>query len=374
MSTLLSLLLQLMACPSITPQDANCQPIIAARLAKQGFKVESIQIGQVSNLWARIGESGPLLVFAGHTDVVPPGPEKNWRFPPFKPTVKDGVLYGRGASDMKGAIAAMLIAVENFLATHKNFKGSIAFLLTSDEEGPAIDGTEKVIKLLQKRGVKIDYALVGEASSEHEIGDQIRIGRRGSLHGTLIVQGKQGHVAYPQAVINPIQRSLVALNTLSETVWDQGNADFPPTSFQLTYAQAGTGARNVVPGELDVYFNFRYSPAVSVAELKKRSKAILDTMKLPYELTWTIGAEPFLSKPGRLLQATQQAIHKVTGLKPTLSTAGGTSDARFIAPTGAEVLELGVQNATAHQVNEHVRVADVEKLGQIYQQILEELL
>jgi succinyl-diaminopimelate desuccinylase len=363
---------ELIARESVTPQDAGCQALIQQRLAACGFQNETLPFGKVQNLWSRRGHAAPLFCFAGHTDVVPPG--AGWQTPPFQPTVRDGMLYGRGAADMKGSLAAMITATERFVQKHPDHQGSIAYLLTSDEEGPAIQGTVEVIKTLQARGEQIDWCLVGEPSSSEQVGDVVKPGRRGSLSGALRVQGVQGHVAYPQLAQNPIHQAAPALAELVAIVWDQGTEYFPPTSFQITDVQAGTGASNVIPGELRVQFNLRYSTAITPDQIKQRVIELLQRHQLRYELTWTLSGQPFLTENGALLQATQAAIIAETGRTPTLSTAGGTSDARFIAPTGAQVLELGPCNATIHQVNECVSVSDLDQLSVIYERILENLL
>lgn len=374
MNDLIPLLEQLIACPSLTPNDAGCQKIISERLTQRGFHCEFMSFEDVDNLWARYGQKTPLVVFAGHTDVVPTGPLSDWQSQPFKPTVREEFLYGRGAADMKGALAAMIIAAENFVRENANFSGSLAFLITSDEEGPAINGTRKVLDALKARGEKIDYCVIGEPSSINEAGDQIRIGRRGSFHGKLVIHGKQGHVAHPHLAINPIHQAVLALHELAETVWDKGNENFPPTTFQITNIHGGTGATNVIPGHLEVLFNFRFSTAVTVQELAARTEAILNKHHLKYDIEWMLGGEPFLTRKGKLIDATQQAIKKIVGLDTKLSTGGGTSDGRFIAPTGAEVVELGTLHATAHHVNENVKIEDVRKLAAIYNQLLTILL
>ncbi len=363
----------LIACPSITPHEAGCHAILAERLQPLGFKLEALPFGQVDNFWARRGEEAPLLVFAGHTDVVPPGPSTAWTSPPFAPTERDGFLYGRGAVDMKGALAAMVIAVERFLKAHPSPQGSLAFLITSDEEGPSVDGTQKVIEILQKRKEKIAYCLIGEPSSEKQVGDQIRVGRRGSLQGKLSIYGKQGHIAYPTQD-NPIHNCLAALQKLTTTVWDEGNDFFPPTSFQISNLHAGTGALNVIPGELELRFNFRFSNAVTAIQLQNRVEAILKEQPLSFDLTWNLSGEPFLSKQGKLIEVAKKSIFEMTGAKPILSTGGGTSDGRFIAASGAEVIELGLAHASAHAINEAVNLADLEKLPLIYERILIHLL
>jgi len=369
----LVLLKQLIACPSITPNDAGCQNIIAERLRKIGFKIEHLEQNHVKNIWARLGTKAPLIVFAGHTDVVPTGPLANWQHDPFQPTEQEGKLFGRGATDMKSGLAAMIVASENFVAKNPNFNGSIGFLITSDEEGPSVDGTRHVIDILEKRKEKIDYCVVGEASSDKKLGDTIRVGRRGSLHGHLIVQGKQGHIAYPEKVINPIHKIAPIIVELTNTNWDQGNKFFPPTSFQISNIHAGTGAKNVVPGTLELFFNFRFSTASTIETLQQRVEQILNNYLIKYKINWECGAKPFLTKDGKLLTATESAILKVTGIKTNRSTAGGTSDGRFIAPTGAEVVEIGPISETAHQINEAVEISSLEPLTKIYQNILENI-
>ncbi len=373
MSAVIALSEALIRCPSVTPDDAGCQQIIRETLTPLGFQCDTMPFADVTNLWARYGKTGPLLVFAGHTDVVPPGPREDWQSDPFAPEIRDGYLYGRGASDMKSAIAAMMVATQRFISAYPAFHGSIAFLITSDEEAKAINGTRKVLEALATQQVTIDYAVVGEPSSDQAVGDQIRIGRRGSLHGKLIAHGKQGHVAHPHLANNPIHQSMAALHTLAHTEWDQGNADFPPTTLQITNINAGTGAANVIPGHLAALFNFRFSTAVTIAGLKQRVHELLDHHGLKYDLEWEVGADPFLTNRGKLVTATQAAIQTVTGRTVKLSTGGGTSDARFIAKTGAEVVELGVSHATAHHVDECVRVSDVEALVEIYEALLKKL-
>lgn len=375
MPATLALLEDLIRCPSLTPFDAGCQQLITKFLAALNFKLEPMRFGEVDNLWARLGETEPLIVFAGHTDVVPTGPKERWSNDPFIPTIRDGLLYGRGATDMKSGLAAMLVAAKNFITAHPTFKGSIGFLITSDEEGPSIDGTRKVIEVLEKRNEKINYCVIGEASSEKQLGDQVRVGRRGSLTGKLTVIGKQGHIAYPHIAINPIHLALPALLDLTKTDWDiVKNEAFPATSFQISNIRGGTGAANVIPGTMDVMFNFRYSSSVTPDILKARVAEILEKHQFKYELSWAVGGNVFLTQQGALIKATQQAIKKVTGLDPILSTGGGTSDGRFIAPTGAEVVEIGPLNTTAHQIDEHVRIDDLEPLTKIYENILMELL
>ncbi len=373
-SATLDLSLQLLRQPSVTPVDHNCQNLMAERLEKIGFKIESMRFDDVDNLWARKGTKAPVFCFAGHTDVVPTGNLDAWNTDPFVPEIRDGKLYGRGSADMKTALAAMVVASERFVAKHPDHKGSIAFLITSDEEGPSINGTVKVVETLEARQEKMTWCLVGEPSSTHKLGDIIKNGRRGSFNGVLTVKGKQGHVAYPHLAINPIHTASKAISELCETVWDHGNEYFPATSFQISNIQAGTGATNVVPGNMTVTFNFRYSTEVTADELKARVLEILDRHQVDYEIEWTLSGLPFLTPVGELVNAARQAIRNVTGVETELSTSGGTSDGRFIAPTGAQVLELGVLNATIHQINEHVDVADLEPLAEIYEQILEGLL
>lgn len=373
-SATLDLSLELLRQPSVTPVDHTCQNIMADRLAKAGFNIEHMRFEDVDNLWARRGTESPVFCFAGHTDVVPTGNLDAWNSAPFAPEIRDGKLYGRGSADMKTALAAMVIASERFTAKHPNHKGSIAFLITSDEEGPAINGTVKVIQALEERNEKMTWCLVGEPSSTHQLGDIIKNGRRGSLNARLTVKGKQGHVAYPHLAVNPIHTASKALAELCETVWDSGNEYFPATSFQISNLNAGTGATNVVPGVMTSLFNFRYSTEVTAEELKARTLEILDRNKVEYDIVWTHSGLPFLTPVGELVNAAQNAIRNVTGVEAELSTSGGTSDGRFIAPTGAQVLELGVLNASIHQIDEHVNVADLEPLAEIYEQILTGLL
>lgn len=374
MSTTLDLARELISRPSVTPNDAGCQALIAERLQAIGFTVKHLRFGEVDNLWARRGDMAPLFVFAGHTDVVPTGPEEKWQFPPFTPTLHEGLLYGRGAADMKGSVAAMVTACERFVAEHPNPQGSIALLLTSDEEGPAIDGTAKVINYLQENNQPIDWCLVGEPSSTERLGDVVKNGRRGSLNGLLTIHGVQGHVAYPQLADNPIHRFAPVLKTWCETQWDPGNDFFPPTTFQISNIKAGTGADNLIPGELEILFNFRYSSEVTHTQLQEQVTALLEQYQLNYNLTWRHSGPPFLTTPGTLVAATQKAIYEVCGYEAALSTAGGTSDGRFIAPTGAQVIEVGPNNTTIHKVNECVPVAELESLSVIYQKIMENLL
>lgn len=374
MSATLELAKDLISRASVTPEDAGCQQLMRARLAAIGFVVEDLPFAEVSNFWARRGDQPPLLVFAGHTDVVPSGPLDKWQSPPFSAELRDGLLYGRGAADMKGSLAAMVTACEAFVAQHPDHRGSLGFLITSDEEGPSVNGTVKVVEHLQARGEHIDLCLVGEPSSRERLGDVIKNGRRGSLNGTLTVRGKQGHVAYPHLVANPVHLAAPALAELTTIEWDRGNRFFPPTSFQISNIQAGTGAENVVPGELQVMFNLRYSTELDAAAIRQRVHALLDRHALDYTLAWRLSGEPFLTPAGELVAAARAAIHELTGIDTELSTSGGTSDGRFIAPTGAQVLELGPLNATIHQVNECVTVADLDRLSDIYRRILEKLL
>lgn len=374
MSSTLELAKALIARPSVTPEDGGCQALLAERLQKAGFKVEQMDAGGVKNLWARYGNTSPLFVFAGHTDVVPTGPDAEWKYPPFEPTEHDGFLYGRGAADMKGGLAAMVTAVENFLSKHSAVNGSIAFLITSDEEGVAEHGTRHVMQELQKRGEKIDYCIVGEPSSNKNLGDVIRVGRRGSLNGVLTVKGVQGHVAYPEIAVNPIHRALGALRELTEQRWDDGFETFPPTSFQVSNIHAGAGADNVIPGQLTARFNFRYCPAQTAQGLQTAVAKILDRRQLDWNIAWRESGQPFFTPDGTLTQAVDAAVREETGRQPEHSTGGGTSDGRFIAPSGAAVIELGVCNASIHQVNECVRIEELEKLSKIYGQILANLL
>lgn len=348
--------------------------LIQQQLDPLGFKAERMRFGDTDNLWTRRGKASPLFVFAGHTDVVPTGPEDEWDTPPFQATEKNGLLFGRGAADMKSSLAAMVTACERFIANHPDHAGSIAFLLTSDEEGPATDGTIKVVDTLVKRNEQIDWCVVGEPSSQDQLGDTVRNGRRGSLSGQLRVRGIQGHVAYPDKVVNPIHRLSPALAELVSTEWDQGNAYFPPTSFQVSNMHAGTGAENVVPGHIDVSFNLRFSSELTPEHIQDRVQSILDQHQLKYKLEWRLSGNPFLTEEGDLTQATQSAIQEVLGVRTSLSTGGGTSDGRFIAPTGAQVIELGPINASIHQINEHVNIKDIDLLSELYECILIRLL
>lgn len=373
-SAVISLATDLISCRSITPDDAGCQDIIAARLRSLGFVIEPLPFGPVTNLWARLGSGRPLFVFAGHTDVVPPGPEENWRNPPFMPAIIDGNLHGRGSADMKTAIAAMLVAVEAFVRKYPDFPGSIAFLITSDEEGIAVDGTVKVVEHLVRRGEAIDFCIVGESTCTRAVGDTVKNGRRGSLGGTLTVKGIQGHVAYPERASNPIHNFSAALAELCARRWDEGNEYFSPTTFQFSNLNSGTGADNVIPGDLTALFNFRFSSAITADELEAQVHAILDKYGFDYDLQWRLSGNPFLTRPGKLIDCVADAIAEVAGIRTELSTTGGTSDARFIAPTGAQVIELGLVNATIHKVDEHIKVTDAGILCRIYGRILELLL
>jgi succinyl-diaminopimelate desuccinylase len=359
---------------SVTPEDANCQDMLTERLERLGFTAEQMNFGEVKNLWLRKGTEAPLFVFAGHTDVVPTGPENNWTHPPFEAEIHDEVLFGRGSADMKGSIAAMATACERFLEQHPDHQGSIAFLITSDEEGPAIDGTIKVVETLEARDEKIDWCLVGEPTSTSTVGDVIKNGRRGSLGARLVVKGKQGHVAYPHLAINPIHRLAPALAELTAKEWDQGNKFFPPTTFQISNINGGTGATNVVPGHVDLLFNFRFSTEVMAEELSQEVEAILNSHELDYDIEWTLSGNPFLTPEGDLVDAMIAGIKEVMGIDTELSTSGGTSDGRFIAPTGAQVVELGPRNATIHQVDERVHVSELNNLSSIYEAILKNLL
>lgn len=374
MNPTLELAAELIRRRSITPDDAGCQELLANRLAASGFTIESMPFGEVANFWATRGEEGPLLCLAGHTDVVPTGPEENWQSPPFEPTERHGRLYGRGTADMKGGLAAMVTAVETFVHEYPDHHGRIAFLVTSDEEGPARTGTRKVVETLRERGEKIDWCIVGEPSSKEQLGDLIRVGRRGSLNGVITVNGVQGHVAYPELAKNPIHVIAPALAELAGIEWDQGQPPFPPTSFQVSNFNAGTGAENVIPGVATIAFNFRYSPAHSPESLQQAVKEILERHGVDYEIEWRDSGRPFYTEPGKLTDAVDAAVETVCGRKPVHSTGGGTSDGRFIAPAGADVVELGLVNASIHQVDEWTNVGDLHQLSSIYRRILEELL
>ncbi|MGB2133128.1 MAG: succinyl-diaminopimelate desuccinylase [Pseudomonadales bacterium] len=373
-SATLALTKDLISRPSVTPVDAGCQEVMIARLEAIGFVVERMRFGEVDNFWARRGDQHPVLAFAGHTDVVPSGPEANWDSPPFEPTEKDGYLYGRGAADMKGSLAAWVVALERFIDQHPDHKGSLALLITSDEEGPFVDGTTRVVDALEARNEKMDWCIVGEPSSSNKVGDTIKNGRRGSLTAEITAKGIQGHVAYPHLVDNPIHKVAPALAELANTEWDQGNDFFPPTSFQVANINGGTGASNVVPGQVKIQCNFRYSTEVTADQLVQRLEAILDSHQMDYDINWTYNGLPFLTAAGELVDACQAAIMQLTDQQTELSTAGGTSDGRFIAPTGAQVVELGPCNATIHKLNECVKIADLETLTDIYADIMQRLL
>ena len=374
MTATLDLAKQLISIPSVTPDDMGCQKIISDRLAKIGFEIENLRFGEVDNLWARYGTASPLFVFAGHTDVVPTGPAEQWSSDPFTPTINGDVMTARGTADMKSSIAAMICACEEFLSKDSEIKGSIAFLITSDEEGPAIDGTVKVIEYLENKKEKIDWCLVGEPSSTKTVGDVIKNGRRGSISGDLTIHGVQGHIAYPHLAENPIHLFAPALQELSNEVWDNGNEFFPPTSFQVSNIHGGTGASNVIPGDLNIQFNLRFSTALSDKDIQQRTQAILDKHKLKYTLNWTVSGQPFLTADGKLVEAAQQAIKSVCNIETELSTAGGTSDGRFIAPTGAQVVELGPVNDSIHKIDENININELDKLTDIYEQMLNNLL
>jgi len=374
MSATLQLTQELIARASVTPADEGCQELLAQRLSRAGFEVERLRYGNVENFWARHGRGAPLLCFAGHTDVVPTGPLEEWHSDPFKPTIRDGLLYGRGAADMKSGLAAMVTASEDFVGAHPEHHGALAFLITSDEEGPSVDGTRRVVETLRERGERIDWCIVGEPSSERSIGDTIKIGRRGSLSGRLTVHGVQGHIAYPQLAENPVHRFAPALAELASREWDRGNEHFQPTSFQVSNLTAGTGAPNVIPGELKARFNLRYSPVQSLESLKRTVEEILDRHRVRHSIEWYVSGEPFYTAPGMLSTAVSEAVRAVTGAAPVYSTGGGTSDGRFIAPLGAQVVELGVINASIHKVNESVRVQDIDTLQAMYLSSLRNLL
>ena len=374
MSSTLDFARNLIRQPSVTPDDAGCQDLIAEALQPAGFKAEFLTYGEVRNVWLRRGQVDPLLVFAGHTDVVPTGPIEQWHYPPFSATVQDGILHGRGAADMKGSLAAMVTACQQFVVDHPNHRGSIALLITSDEEGPANNGTVKVVEKLCDREEIIDWCVVGEPTSREQTGDVIKNGRRGSLGGKLTIQGVQGHVAYPHLADNPIHRAADIVTRLTAQTWDEGNEFFPPTTFQVSNLNSGTGASNVIPAQAELDFNLRYSPESSVESIKERVNALCQQVCTDYEIDWSRPNLPFQTQPGELVDAASAAIYAVTGLTTDLSPEGGTSDGRFIAPTGAQVIELGPVNRTIHQINEQVAIADLETLAIIYQKILENLL
>jgi succinyl-diaminopimelate desuccinylase len=374
MSQTLELTENLLARRSVTPADGGCQQVIAERLASVGFTIERLPFGGVENLWARRGRDTPVFCFAGHTDVVPPGPLDEWLSDPFVPSIRDGILYGRGAADMKSGLSAMVTATESFVATYPGHGGSIAFLVTSDEEGPSVDGTRRVVEMLRGRRERIDWCVVGEPSSEVTVGDTIKVGRRGSLSGRLTVHGVQGHVAYPHLAENPVHTLAPALAELTRRVWDKGTEHFEPTTFQVSNLNAGTGAPNVIPGELKARFNLRYSPVQTLEGLKSAVEEILRRHAMRYTLEWYLSGEPFYTPPGELSRAVSEAVAEVGGAHPKLSTGGGTSDGRFIATLGAQVVELGVVNVSIHKVNECVRVADLETLDRMYFNVLRRLL
>lgn len=374
MSTVLELARELIARPSVTPDDAGCQDLIAERLKRAGFTIEWLDAGEVRNLWATHGKGGDVFCLLGHTDVVPPGPREAWDSDPFEPTEREGVLYGRGAADMKGSVAAFVVAAEEFVAAHPDHPGTLAILLTSDEEGDAIDGVRQVARRFKDEGRPIHYCITGEPSSKAALGDLLRVGRRGSLSGRLRVKGIQGHVAYPEKARNPIHQALPALAELSARAWDEGYPEFPPTSFQISNIQSGTGANNVIPGDCALQFNFRFNPGWTAEKLEAEVHAVLDRHGLEYELHWHRSGEPFLTGEGRLRAAARAVIREQLDRVPEENTGGGTSDARFIAPLGAEVVELGPINASIHKVNEHVVVEELERLPALYRAIVERLL
>ncbi|MBE3668245.1 succinyl-diaminopimelate desuccinylase [Vibrio navarrensis] len=373
-SPVLALTKDLISRQSVTPEDAGCQDVMIKRLQALGFEIERMVFEDTTNFWARRGSEAPLFAFAGHTDVVPAGNLDQWHTPPFEPTEKDGYLYGRGAADMKGSLAAMVVATERFIAQHPDHKGSISFLITSDEEGPFINGTVRVVETLMARDENIDMCIVGEPSSTAIVGDVVKNGRRGSITGDLTVKGTQGHVAYPHLADNPVHKSLLAIHELATTEWDQGNEFFPPTSFQIPNVQAGTGASNVIPGEFHVQFNLRFSTELNNDSIVERVTSTLNRYDLNYDLKWTFNGDPFLTDTGALLDAVVAAVDEVNQTQPALLTTGGTSDGRFIARMGGQVVELGPVNATIHKVNECVKIEDLEKLTDMYQKTLEHLL
>ena len=370
----LALTRELIARQSVTPDDAGCQDAMVSRLKQAGFSVDAMRFGEVDNFWATHGTSGPLLAFAGHTDVVPPGDEASWDSDPFQATVIGDELFGRGAADMKASLAAMVVACEQFIEQHPDHAGRIGFLITSDEEGPAKNGTVKVMESLSSRGEQIDWCVVGEPSSTTILGDLVKNGRRGSLNARLIVNGTQGHIAYPHLADNPIHHAMPALDALAKEAWDNGNDFFDPTSLQISTIRAGQGVTNVIPGSLEVLFNLRFSTELTAEAIKSRCEDILKAHGLSYDIEWSLSGEPFLTEPGALLDAVMQSIEAVAGCRPQVSTGGGTSDGRFIAPSGAQVVEVGHVNATIHQCNERVKLADIPKLTEIYKGILERLL
>ncbi len=374
MTATVDLAKQLISIPSVTPDDLGCQKIIAERLSNCGFAIENLRYGDVDNLWARLGSEAPLFVFAGHTDVVPTGPVEQWSNDPFTPTIVDDVMTARGSADMKSSIAAMVCACERFLKDKKEVNGSIAFLITSDEEGPAIDGTVKVLEHLKSKNEKIDWCLVGEPSSTDTVGDVIKNGRRGSISGDLTIHGIQGHIAYPHLAKNPIHLFAPALQELANEIWDRGNDFFPPTSFQVSNIHGGTGASNVIPGDLNVQFNLRFSTELTDKQIQQRTEEILDKHDLNYTLNWSVSGQPFLTAEGKLVEAAQQAIRSVCNIETELSTAGGTSDGRFIAPTGAQVIELGPVNDSIHKIDENINIRELDILTDVYTEILHRLM
>lgn len=374
MDKTLELAQELIRRPSITPHDEGCLDIVAARLAPLGFDLKPLRFGEVDNLWAQRGDGAPLVVFAGHTDVVPPGPRNSWQSDPFVPTIREGRLYGRGAADMKSSIAAFVTAIEDFVARYPDHPGGIGLLLTSDEEGPAVNGTVKVVEWLTARGTRIQYCIVGEPTSSKTLGDVVKNGRRGSLNARLTVHGIQGHVAHPHLACNPIHMLAPALAELTGTEWDRGNDDFPPTSFQISNIHAGTGAENIIPGLLSLNCNFRFSTAVTEAELRDRVEAILQRHRVEYTIQWTLSGQPYLTRPSGLATAVRRALRETLGIEPALSTDGGTSDGRYVAPTGAEVIELGPINASIHKIDESVAVEDPARLAGVYRALLEIIL
>ena len=379
MSDVLALTQDLIARVSLTPEDAGCQDVIAARLSAAGFRIEHLPFGPVKNLWATHGQGGPVLVFLGHTDVVPTGPRDDWASDPFIPTIRDGWLYGRGAADMKGSVAAFVVALEDFVAQHREHSGTVAVLLTSDEEGDAIDGVRKVAEHFRATGQKIDYCVTGEPSSKEKLGDLLRVGRRGTLSGTLTVRGIQGHVAYPEKARNPIHQAMPALAELAARHWDDGypligTKEFPKSSFQISNIHSGTGANNVIPGSCEVVFNFRYNPGWQTADLEREVHATLDRHGLEYDIRWHRGGEPFLTREGPLRKAVREILIERCGVVPEENTSGGTSDARFIAPLGAEVVEMGPVNASIHKVDERVAIEELQRLPALFCEIAEKLL